>query len=140
MVARPRAEDSPTILLRAAAFLVDTLSMALILMLPTTLGSYIVGWIGGSIGSIALVWYSALLIFMTGILIRDGFGRSPGKRMLGLRLDTRSGHRCTIFRSIVRNLPLLIPVWNFLELYLVLFGTDSIRTGDRIAGTLVREE
>jgi hypothetical protein len=38
----------------------------------------------------------------------------------------------------VRNLPLIIPVWNLLEAALVLAG--RARTGDRIAHTIVTEE
>jgi uncharacterized RDD family membrane protein YckC len=59
---------------------------------------------------------------------------------MGLRIDTPHGTACSWGRSIVRNLPLVIPGWNLLEVGLVLFGHDSRRTGDRIAGTQVREE
>jgi hypothetical protein len=41
-------------------------------------------------------------------------------------------------RSFVRNLPLVIPGWNLVEVLLVLLGKP--RTGDRIAKTTVTEE
>ena len=132
--------DAPqTTLLRIAAFLVDALTISLILILPASGVSYAMAWIGGSVRAIQIVWWVALAVLIVAILLRDGFrGRSIGKHMLGLRLVTPRGERCGYGRSIVRNVPLVIPVWNFLELLLVLFG--RARTGDRIARTTVTEE
>ena len=80
-----------------------------------------------------------MVILFVGLLFRDGYrGRSLGKRMLGLRLVTPHGDGCGYGRSVVRNLPLIIPVWNLLEAALVLAG--RARTGDRIARTIVTEE
>jgi uncharacterized RDD family membrane protein YckC len=130
---------SQTTLLRIGAFLVDALSLSLLLILPTSAVSYAMAWIGGSVKAIQIVWYVALAILLAGILGRDGYrGRSIGKHLLGLRLVTPSGDRCGYGRSVVRNFPLLIPVWNFLEVALVLAGKK--RTGDRIARTTVTEE
>ena len=129
-----------TTLLRIAAFLVDALSIAIILIAPASLASYILAWVGsGSIKAIQIVWWAALAILMLGLLVRDGYhGRSPGKRLLGLRLVTPRGEGCGYPRSIIRNLPLLIPVLNLAEAILVVTGKR--RTGDRIAKTTVREE
>lgn len=131
--------SSQTILLRVAAFLVDALTMALVLVLPASLVSYTLAWVGGAVEAIAIVWMAALALLFIGLLIRDGYrGRSIGKQMLGLRLLTPNGEGCGWGRSIVRNLPLIIPVWNLLEAGLVLSG--RARTGDRIARTSVTEE
>jgi uncharacterized RDD family membrane protein YckC len=129
-----------TALLRLAAFLVDTLSISLLLILPSSIISYIVAWLGGTTGAINIVWFVTLGILLIGILIRDGVrgGRSPGKMLLGLTLATRSGRPCGIVTSMVRNLPLVTPGWNIIELLLVLAGRR--RTGDRLAGTTVSEE
>jgi uncharacterized RDD family membrane protein YckC len=130
---------SQTTLLRIGAFLVDALSLSLLLILPTSAVSYGVAWIGGSVKAIQIAWLVALGILLVGLLIRDGYkGRSIGKHLLGLRLVTKSGAQCGYIRSIIRNLPLIVPVWNFLEVLLVMFGKP--RTGDRIARTLVTEE
>ena len=130
--------DGQTKLLRIAAFLVDALSISIILILPASLVSYGMTWTGTPRG-IQLVWWVALGVLMIAILLRDGFrGRSLGKQVLGLRLVTPRGEGCGYGRSIIRNLPLLIPGWNLLEALLVLFGTA--RTGDRIARTTVTEE
>lgn len=128
-----------TTLLRVAAFLVDALTMAVLLILPASVVSYILAWFGGAMNAIAITWVGALAVLLVGLLIRDGHrGRSLGKRMLGLRLLTPQGEGCGYGRSVVRNLPLIIPVWNLLEAGLVIAGRP--RTGDRIARTTVAEE
>lgn len=133
------AESSQTTLLRIAAFLVDALSIALVLIIPASVVSYALAWIGGTIKAIQIVWWVALGILAALILIRDGYkGRSPGKRLLGLRLMTPRGEGCGYMRSLVRNLPLMFPLWNLLEAGFVLAGKP--RTGDRIAKTTVTEE
>lgn len=133
------ADGSQTTLLRIAAFLVDAVITAVVLILPTSLISYALAWIGGSVKGIQIVWWVALAILILSILIRDGIrGRSVGKRLLGLRLITPRGERCGYFRSVVRNFPLVVPGWNMLEVAFVLAGRP--RTGDRIARTVVSEE
>jgi uncharacterized RDD family membrane protein YckC len=132
-------DTSQTTLLRVAAFLVDALTLALVLMLPASLVSYALAWVGGSVKAISIVWAVAVGILMLGLLIRDGFrGRSLGKQLLGLRLLTPRGEGCGWGRSLVRNLPLIIPGWNLIEVVMVFAG--KARTGDRIARTTVREE
>jgi uncharacterized RDD family membrane protein YckC len=132
------SDSSQTRLLRIAAFLVDTFTAAILLILPASAVSYAMTW-AGIPRAIQLVWWAALAILMLLILLRDGFrGRSLGKHLLGLRLLTPRGKPCGLFRSTVRNLPLLIPGWNILELLLVLGGRR--RTGDYIAKTTVAEE
>lgn len=130
---------SQTTLLRIAAFLVDALSISIVLILPASAVSYAMAWIGGSVRGVQLVWWVALAVLVMAILLRDGFrGRSLGKQMLGLRMLTPGGDRCGYLRSILRNVPLVVPAWNLVELVLVLAGRP--RTGDRIARTTVTEE
>ena len=132
-------ETGQTTLLRIAAFLVDALTISIVLLLPASLVSYAMAWIGGSVKGIQMVWWVALGVLVVAILLRDGFrGRSVGKHLLGLRMITPRGERCGYVRSFVRNVPLIIPVWNLLEVALVLAGKP--RTGDRIARTTVAEE
>jgi uncharacterized RDD family membrane protein YckC len=130
---------SQTTLLRIAAFLVDAVSMSIVLILPASIISYTMAWVGGAVQGIAIVWAVALAVLLLGLLLRDGYrGRSLGKQMLGLRLVTPRGEGCGYGRSLVRNLPLIIPPWNLIEAGLVLAGRR--RTGDRIARTSVTEE
>jgi uncharacterized RDD family membrane protein YckC len=132
-------DSAQTKLLRIAAFLVDALSISIILVLPASLASYAMTWSSSPKG-IQLVWWGALAILMIAMLLRDGWrGRgSAGKQLLGLRVLTPHGEGCGYGRSVIRNLPLLVPAWNLLELLLVVAG--KARTGDRIARTNVTEE
>jgi uncharacterized RDD family membrane protein YckC len=131
-------DGSQTKLLRIAAFLVDALSISIILILPASIASYALTWASTPKG-IQLVWWGALAVLMVAMLFRDGFrGRSIGKHLLGLRLVTPRGEGCGYGRSVVRNVPLVIPGWNLIELAMVLAGRR--RTGDRIARTSVTEE
>ena len=131
--------DNPqTRLLRIAAFLVDALSIAILLILPASIVSYGMTWTTTPKG-IQLVWWGALAVLMLAMLFRDGFRRrSIGKQLLGLRLLTPHGEGCGYIRSLIRNLPLIIPGWNVVEVTLVLLG--KARTGDRLAKTTVTEE
>ncbi|MGK2858590.1 MAG: RDD family protein [Thermoanaerobaculia bacterium] len=132
---------SQTLILRIVAFLVDSVSILVLLIGPATGLSYLAIRLSNSTWGIARIWHTAIVLLALATLLRDGFhGRSPGKRLMGLRIDTPAGKPCSWGRSIVRNLPLVIPGWNLVEVWLVLFGRDSRRTGDRIAGTRVREE
>lgn len=132
-------DSSQTKLLRIAAFLVDALSIAIILVVPASAASYAMTWASSPKG-IQLVWWGALAVLMFAMLLRDGWrGRaSAGKQLLGLRLLTPQGEGCGYGRSVVRNFPLIVPGWNVVELILVLAG--KARTGDRIARTAVTEE
>lgn len=131
--------DSPqTKLLRIAAFLVDALSIAIVLILPASIISYAMTWTTSPKG-IQLVWWAALGVLILAMLFRDGFRRrSIGKQLLGLRVLTPRGEGCGYGRSLIRNLPLIVPLWNVLEVLLVLAGRS--RTGDRLARTTVTEE
>jgi len=124
-----------------AAFLIDAFMLVFALVIPTSILSWGAIAAGGSPTAVAAIWWGALGIFLAGILLRDGWrGRSPGKYLLGLRIDTANGLPCSRVKSVVRNLPLIVPVWNLLEVYLVIFARNSRRTGDRIARTSVVEE
>jgi uncharacterized RDD family membrane protein YckC len=130
--------SSQTKLLRIAAFLVDALSIAIVLIVPASIVSYSMTWTGSPKG-IQLVWWAALAVLMLAMLLRDGFRRrSIGKQLLGLRVLTPRGEGCGYIRSFIRNIPLVVPLWNVLEVFLVLAGRS--RTGDRMARTSVAEE
>jgi uncharacterized RDD family membrane protein YckC len=123
-------------LLRVAAFLVDGLVISILLILPASVISYSLAWIGGAIKAIQIVWFVALGVLGIGLLVRDGYkGRSLGKQMLGLRIITPSGDRCGWWRSVLRNSALILfPI----EIILVLRG--RARIGDRLAHTTVTQE
>jgi len=131
------SDSSQTTLLLVAAFLVDALSVSILLILPAAVISYSLAvWMGDSSKAISLVWFIALGIVFVAMLIRDGYrGRSIGKQLLGLRVLTPTGEGCGWTRSIIRNaLLILFPI----ELVLVLRGKPRI--GDRVARTTITEE
>ena len=87
------------------------------------------------------VWWSLLIIFVLALLLRDGWkGRSPGKRMMALSILTPAGAGCTFGRSFLRNLPIVVPGWNLIEVLIVVFSRKGKRTGDRLARTSIVEE
>ena len=132
-------DGSQTTLLRIAAFLVDALSISLLLVVPSALLSYTLAWIGGDIKPIQNVWYGALGVVIVAMLFRDGWrGRSLGKQILGLRVVTRNERPCGYLRSLARNVSLIIPGLNLAEVIFVVVGKSRI--GDRIAKTHVTEE
>lgn len=134
------ASDIPHFsLLRLAAFLIDALTLALALVIPASIFSYSAVWIAHATKWVNIVWYCALLVLLVGMLLRDGYrGRSLGKRILGLQLLTPDGKPCSYTRSFFRNLPIIVPGWNLIEVFLVVRGKS--RTGDRLARTTVTEE
>lgn len=98
------------------------------------------GWLGG-------------LIYL---LISDGLfdGRSVGKKLTGLRVETAEGRVCTIRDSILRNSTLAVGLvlWKIpavgwillaavlaLEFLIMLGSKESARLGDEIAKTSVVE-
>lgn len=127
---------SQTTLLRVAAFLVDALCISVLLILPASVISYSLAWVGGAIKAIQIVWFVTIGILVIGMLVRDGYkGRSLGKQMLGLRVMTPAGEGCGWGRSVTRNAALILfPI----EVYFVLRGQPRI--GDRIARTSVTQE
>jgi uncharacterized RDD family membrane protein YckC len=129
------------LLLRFGAFLLDALLIALTLILPGSLASWIIIAAGGEMSWLARVWNVVFLLFFIGLLLRDGWrGRSLGKLIMGLALGQRRGRLPGYGRSILRNLFLLIPGVNLIEILLVVFSAGGRRIGDRLAGTTVVEE
>jgi uncharacterized RDD family membrane protein YckC len=132
-------DGSQTTLLRVAAFLVDALSISIVLVLPAAILSYTLAWIGGEIKAIQIVWFVALCVVIVGMLFRDGWrGRSLGKQILGLRVVTPKEVPCGYLRSLARNFVLVVPGLNLAEVVLVIVGKR--RVGDRIAKTTITEE
>src|SRR5262249_4231270 len=128
--------SAQTTLLRVAAFLVDALVISIVLILPASLISYSLAWVGGAIKAIQIVWFVAIGILGLGMLLRDGYkGRSLGKRMLGLRVMPPAGEGWGWGRSVGPNsMLILFPI----EVVLVLRG--KARIGDRLARTTVTQE
>lgn len=79
----------------------------------------------------------AQAVFVAAFLLLDArAGLSPGKRLLGLRVQVGGGGP-TVLSSILRNAPLLVPGWNVVEA--VSLVRRGVRPGDRLARTAVVE-
>ncbi len=129
------------ILLRTGAFLLDALLISLLLILPAALLSWVVIRSGGAMNWIARIWNIASFLFLVGVLVRDGrSGRSIGKLIMGLELKRVDERQPGLASSLVRNLPLIIPLLNLVEVFVALFSDQGRRIGDRLAGTVVVEE
>ena len=72
-------------------------------------------------------------------LFRDAAGGSPGKKLFGLRLVLPGSAPAGPLASVTRNLLLLIPGWNLVEIAAVIRRRDGRRPGDRLAGTTLVE-
>lgn len=96
----------------------------------------------------ALGWLIALILALCGIigfvayvLFRDAFfgGMGCGKKVMKLRVVESDGARCRWESSALRNVTMIVPLLNVLELVLAVFDTQGLRLGDRIARTQVVE-
>ncbi len=133
---------------RFGAFLVDTiLSYALILLLsvPTFL-------LVGSAGEHFFTWALAAVILM-GFVVSSGYfvvweastrGRTPGKRLFGLRVLHEDGipvgWRGATIRNLVRLVDLLPPPAALVGVVSMLASARGQRLGDMAAGTVVVRE
>ena len=117
-----------TILLRAIAFWID---MATMLFGVMTVDIGVLGHTGFSSGHT----YTVMLIGMGIMVSRDIFGRSIGKKILGLKIANRKGGGKTkLYQRLLRNITSFIMV---VEVIVVLARSDRRRLGDLIAGTEV---
>ena len=81
-------------------------------------------------------------IFMFYFLFRDGFTRngSFGKKVAHIYISAvKTGRPCGVIRSFVRNLFLLIPPLQLIDLFIILFSKSGRRVGDYIAGTMISD-
>lgn len=126
--------------LRAAAYGIDVVILAGVPLLVSTLA--IVGIllsVDNPPASLGRGFLAAQVLFGFLFLLRDVGGQSPGKRLFGLRLVREEGRPVGFLASMVRNLPMLVPGWNFIELLAVMRRRDGRRGGDRLAGTTLVE-
>lgn len=129
---------------RAVAYLIDALIrlgvlLALLFLLSLVSVAAPDGFDGTSTGAF-LVIYFALDWFYYVLFETLWSGRSPGKRVMRLRVVGQDGHSLTVLDSVLRN---LLRAADFLPfgyaVGLVVMGRDPMfrRLGDMIAGTVV---
>jgi uncharacterized RDD family membrane protein YckC len=128
---------------RIAAFLADTAFSAAFFAVFLAAGYFLM--------HSSLSVYSAMagfLLILVGltlsasyILLRDCLfgGMGAGKRLVRLRVVKRDGSRCDAVSSALRNVTLLVPAVNAVELVWAVVDPEGRRLGDRIGGTQVVE-
>lgn len=70
-------------------------------------------------------------------------GRTPGKKMMGIRVIQENGHSITLLSSFIRNLLRIIdslPAYYLLGIAMIFFHSKHKRVGDLVAGTIVVHE
>jgi len=125
--------------MRAAAFGID---LILVAGVPLLLASAIILGVHAASRTPAGLdagFRAAQAVALCLFLLRDADGGSPGKRFFGLRLVLRGGARAGLLQSLLRNLPLLVPGWNLIELVSLIRREDGRRPGDLAAGTALVE-
>lgn len=137
---------------RAVAFMLDWLirgGLALVYLLAASL--LILGDIGLDAGpDDEVLWYlagvlPATLIYFLYHLVLESLleGRTPGKRMAGLRILTHEGLTPTVGAMMTRNVIRILdslPVFYVVGLLFLMFGKRHQRLGDLAAGTVVAVE
>ena len=73
------------------------------------------------------------------LLLRDflGGGRSFGKKALGLNITVEGGGKVGLVTSLLRNITLVVPFVNFVDLVMVFIDDKGQRLGEKIAKTQV---
>jgi uncharacterized RDD family membrane protein YckC len=126
--------------IRGAAFGVDLLLLAGTPLLLSTLAIVaVLLYVPDPPVSLARGFVAAQGVFALLFLFRDTGGGSPGKRLFGLRLVREGGRPVGLLASMGRNVPMLVPGWNLIELFAVIRRRDGRRGGDRLAGTTLLE-
>ena len=74
-------------------------------------------------------------------LVRDAGGASIGKRIMGLRVVKYDNYdrAANVVNSIFRNITLLVPLLNILDIVYAFTDPKGRRVGDRAAGTVLTE-
>lgn len=131
---------------RFLAAAIDTLIVigALIVVGLGSLGIGALGGIGQSVGIIAFVTLSFVLLWGYYIVFETVWsGQTPGKRVLGIRVIKTSGYPIQFSESAIRNLVRLIdflPSLYGIGVVVMFLSPRSRRLGDYAAGTLVIKE
>ncbi|HTV79250.1 MAG TPA: RDD family protein [Steroidobacteraceae bacterium] len=132
---------------RAYAFLIDwhiRLLVALGWLAAFAIAVRVFHWRGGSSTTVAflLSFFPALLIYFLyhPVLELAMRGRTPGKRMAGVRIVDRQGGTPSSLALLIRNAFRLIdclPAFYGVGLAITIFSAQRVRLGDLAAGTLL---
>lgn len=131
---------------RATAFMIDVLIILLIETALSVAGAYFT-----HIFSAVSSYMDALLIFIGFVLWWVYFslieffcsGKTPGKRLAGIRVIQENGQNLTLLSAFIRNLLRIadfLPAMFFLGMLMIFFHPMHKRLGDLASGTIVIHE
>lgn len=93
-------------------------------------------WIPGWNGVIPWLWAGAAAGAAVGFLLRDVSG-GRARQWLALQAIDQEGHPPGLWGSVRRNLPLLVPIWNLVDVWPVLSRGLEQRPSDSRSGTRI---
>jgi uncharacterized RDD family membrane protein YckC len=125
--------------MRAAAFGIDLILVAGTPLLLASAIILVVHAASRAPAGLDAGFRAAQAVALCLFLLRDADGGSPGKRLFGLRLVLRGGAKAGLLQSLIRNVTLLVPGWNLIELVSLIRREDGRRPGDQAAGTALVE-
>ena len=110
---------------------------AIVMILGLSSGKGAIAMVGMLVYFLAL--FGAIAIMILYLLCRDVLfkGRSLGKKLMSLKIVGKDGQQAGKKALILRNVTMLIPLLNIIELIMPFVDKDGLRFGDKIAGTQV---
>jgi uncharacterized membrane protein SpoIIM required for sporulation/uncharacterized RDD family membrane protein YckC len=137
---------------RAMAFVIDWLLRAALTAVYLLIASFaLLGNLSGDVGMDDMTtWYlfgvipASVIYFLYHFILEPLMaGRTPGKRLAGLRVLSANGHAPSVGALLTRNVFRIVdslPVGYVVGLLFVFFGKRHLRLGDIAAGTVVAVE
>jgi uncharacterized RDD family membrane protein YckC len=147
---------------RAGAFLIDALFIAITAIIIVVASIFLIGLLRGYAVAIGLVAFFLVRTFYFSFFELAWRGRTPGKRLIGIRVIDRAGGPLRPGSVVVRNLMrelevflplslmmmpqeagqqavvrLLLTIWVGIFVLMPLFNRQGLRVGDMVGGTLV---
>jgi uncharacterized RDD family membrane protein YckC len=128
---------------RFAAGLIDLTIQVILISIVGWFGSALSNWSDGVARAAWSILVFVVLFFYPVLFELRWAGRTPGKRLNGLRVVTTLGGPVTLRASVIRNLIRLIdflPAFYGIGMFSLLAGTNQQRLGDAAASTVVTFE
>jgi uncharacterized RDD family membrane protein YckC len=132
---------------RVIAYILDSVILGVIvavlmggMMVLTMVSAMISDSLAGIMALLMFPVIGLIFLIMFGyLLLRDGIGgRSLGKKLVGLKV-LQEGKQCTYVGSVKRNITMIVPLLNIVELIMPFVDAEGLRFGDKFAKTQVVE-
>jgi hypothetical protein len=122
---------------RILALFLDLAFVAAAIDLPALLATVLIWrFFPAARPALPYLWAAAAAAAVIGFLLRDRSG-GTARRLLALEVRREDGGKPGAWRSVARNLPLIVPFWNLSEALPVLRDGEAARPADRRLGLRV---